>query len=108
MLRGAVFQFAEGRYPDEIGTGIAVNEEAFDLIAPVLFAFCAGWTAMHRFGVYEMPSDERLAIAGALNQAAAEHQKSGVTTFEVELFAALADWLKKHANPTLVVSVLGI
>ncbi|MFM2410054.1 MAG: hypothetical protein RL481_882, partial [Pseudomonadota bacterium] len=105
ILRGVVFQFAEGRWTDEIGSGIAVNEEAFDQIVPFLLDFCSGWTPMHRYGVYEMPAEERLSLANSLARAASN---SGVTEFQSELFDALADWLASHASPDLVVSILGI
>jgi hypothetical protein len=105
MLTGVTYQFAIGRWTEKIEAGIATNEEAFDLIVPFLLEFCSGWTPLHRFGVYEMPTQERRALAIALKRAAFD---SKGTKFESELFETLAVWLEKHNKPDLIVSVLGI
>ncbi len=50
LVGGATIQFAEGR-GDDIGTGIAVCEEAFFLVEPCLRTAWDGWVSEARYGV---------------------------------------------------------
>jgi hypothetical protein len=55
LVPGETIQFAEGRCPGEIGEGVVLSEEGFDLIEPYVRTACPGWTSDHRYGVSSCP-----------------------------------------------------
>jgi hypothetical protein len=70
-IGGMSVQFAEGRWPGEVGAGLALSDEAFDLVEPHLRGACPGWTAAHRYGVFELPAPARARLAEILRRESA-------------------------------------
>lgn len=68
---GAVYQFAEGLWPEEIKGGIFMHEAAFDFVEPSIKAAWPDWSGMQRYGVTEITSrsavDLALVLEGAAN-----------------------------------------
>lgn len=105
LAGGETVQFADGRWPGEIGAGIAIREEAFDLIEPHLRAVAPNWTNGHRYGVFELSVGARAGLAKSLRS---ELRDSSEATAKSALFRALAGWLEERPNEDAPVSVLGI
>ena len=112
LVGGLTIQFAEGRWTGrwegEIGEGIALEIEAFDLIEPCLRAACPEWTSMHRYGVFELPVKGRPQLAMLLRSEAARIRDLGSgSAKEAALFGTLADWLEARCDGRAI-SILGI
>lgn len=109
---GLTIQFAEGRWTGrhefEIGEGLALTEEAFDLIEHCLRTVCPEWTPMHRYGVFELPDQTRLSLSTLLRSEAAHVEEgSNGAGSKSEMFGRLADWLDGRSAETPI-SILGI
>jgi hypothetical protein len=100
-------QFAEGHWPEEIGAGVLVSDEAFDLIVPHLRAACPDWTDMHRYAPFKLPGAARAALALALRSEALALRNARRARKTAQLFDGLAEWLELHGDPHQAVSVLG-
>lgn len=108
LMGGLTIQFAEGRWREEIGDGVALTEEGFDLIEPCLRTACPEGKDMHRYGVFELPVQARAPLAILLRSGAA-HVSGGGDGSEraADLFGKLADWLDAHCDERPI-SILGI
>ena len=108
LVGGMTVQFAEGAWPGEIGPGLAMEDEAFDLVAPLLQSSCPGWTPDHRYGVFELSVASRTALLDALR---AEAKRVGPapdgTNTTQEFLVRLSDWLAERLDTQHTVSVLG-
>ena len=108
LVGGMTVQFAEGAWPGEIGPGLAMPDEAFDLVEPHLRSSCPGWTPDHRYGVFELSVASRITLLDALR---AEAKRIGPTSAGTdathEFFVRLSDWLAERLDPQHTVSVLG-
>lgn len=93
-------QFAEGRWPGEIGTGVLMSDEAFGLIEPFVASVCADWTSEHRYGIFELSLRDRRAVAVMLSDAAKTYQQP---KFLIEL----AEWLEARCRVNQPISILG-
>jgi len=105
LAGGEAVQFADGRWPGEIGAGIAIKEEAFDLIEPHLRAVAPDWTIGHRYGVFELSVGARDRLAKSLRSVVSD---SAETTAKDALFRALARWLDERPGEDSPVSILGL
>lgn len=101
---GEVIQFAEGRWNEIIGAGVALSEPAFDLVEPFLQAICAEWTPEHRFGVFELPSGSATKLAKALQGEACVVADQDKKAF----LQRLSKWLDQRGAAGSVISVLGL
>jgi hypothetical protein len=108
LADGLTLQFAEGRWPGEIGDGVGLTEEGFALIEPCLRAACPEWTNMHRYGVFELSGPARATLANALRAEAARHDNvSNGPAPDKNLLGNLAGWLEDRSDERPV-SILGI
>jgi len=105
LVAGDVIQFADGRWRGVAGAGIAMTEESFDLVEPHLRAAAPGWTADHRYGVFELKAHARQELAKRL---LAEAVTLPETEAKALLFKALAAWLAQRPDGWKPVSVFGI
>lgn len=105
LVGGETIQFADGRSPGKIGAGIALSEEAFDLVEPHLRAVAPDWTAGHRYGTFELNAHARARLAKRLRS---EADVLPDATSRDALFRALADWLEERTDEDRPVSILGI
>ena len=103
---GALVQFAEGNWPNEIGSGVALNDRAFDEIEPHLLAISSRWTWQHRYGVFELTTREAAALAARLQAEAHKILQAGTATCSSKLFLSLAAWLELRCDGRPL-SVLG-
>lgn len=71
-MGGETVQFAEATGPDQIGVGVAMAEEAFDLVEPHLSGVAPDWTPAHRYGVYTVSPEARKAMAESMRTRAEE------------------------------------
>jgi hypothetical protein len=108
LIGGLTVQFAEGRWPDQIGPGLAMTEEAFiHLVEPHLPEIAPGWTPMHRYGVFPLCPEVRQALAARLRSAAVTLRREEAIP-QSKLLEGLADWLDLRVSPEQDVSILGI
>jgi hypothetical protein len=105
LAEGETVQFADGRWPGEIGGGIAITEEAFDLVEPNLRAAAPDWTIGHRYGVFELSVGARARLAKSLRSVSSD---SAEATAKDALFSALAGWLEERPDEDTPVSILGL
>ena len=105
LVGGETIQFADGRSPGKIGAGIALSEEAFDLVEPHLRAVVPKWTAGYRFGTFELNARARTSLAKSLQSEA--NVLSGANS-KVTLFRVLANWLEERTDKKGPVSIFGI
>lgn len=101
LAHGETIQFALGRWPDDVGAGVALTEGAFDTIEPHLRRAWPQWDPKGRYGVTELPSTVIPTLVQALRIAASQP-----ATSTRDLFNQLADWLEAHRNQPM--SILGI
>ncbi|WP_332819557.1 hypothetical protein [Sphingopyxis sp.] len=106
LISGLTFQFAEGHWPGEIGAGIALNWDAFDLIEPVLASSCAEWTPMHRYGPLELSAPCLKLMVDGLQQPDPNGREFPAQ--EKELRSYLAGWLTERLDAQKIVSFLGV
>lgn len=106
LVGGITIQFAEGRWDECVGDGIALNEAAFDIIEPFLMRFCPEWTPRHRYGAMELSPTCRKLMVDALRQP--DYHKHTDLTREEELCFSLADWLAERLGVGQIISVFGI
>jgi hypothetical protein len=111
-MGGLTIQFAEGRWAgrqhDEIGEGVALSEDAFDLVEPSLRSACPEWTPMHRYGVFELPIGAVVLLASLLRiEAKRRSEATCGAEKNVELLQNLSDWLDARRNGGPL-SILGI
>lgn len=102
---GDTVQFADGRWPGEIGACIAIKEEAFDLIEPHLRAVAPDWTIGHRYGVFELRVGARARLAKSLRSVVSDSDEA---TAKDALFSALVGWLEERPDEDTPVSILGL
>ena len=108
LKSGLTIQFAECPASDEIGDGVAVTEEGFDLIEPYLRAACAAWTDMHRYGAFELPLSARVSLVRSLRSGAIRIRNGADNRRgESELLDDLANWLAARRDEAEI-RVLGI
>jgi hypothetical protein len=106
LIGGMTVQFAEGHWEEEIGSGIALNWDAFELIKPVLASCCVEWTPMHAYGALELSPTciklmaDELRKPDIYGRTAPPHEK--------ELRSDLAGWLTEHLDAVKRVSFLGV
>jgi hypothetical protein len=67
---GAVYQFAEGVWPDPIVGGVFVGEAAFDFVEPLIKRAWPQWEGMDRYGVTRIGHPSCLALINELRSAA--------------------------------------
>jgi hypothetical protein len=67
---GAVYQFAEGLWPEEIKGGIFMHEAAFDFVEPSIKVAWPHWSGIRRYGVTEITSQSAVDLALVLEHAA--------------------------------------
>ena len=108
LVGGATIQFAEGRR-GEIGTGIAVCEDAFFLIEPCLRTAWDGWVNEARYGVSELPASARMALVECLRTEADELRRGSADENQKgEFFERIADWLATRCDERQPISTLGV
>jgi len=107
VVGGLTIQFAECPASDEIGDGVAMTEEGFDLIEPYLRGASA-WTDMHRYGVFELPLSARVSLVCSLRSGAVRvRHDADSQQGESELLDGLANWLEARRDEAEI-RVLGI
>jgi hypothetical protein len=83
----------------EIGPGVAVTYDAFNLIEPIVQAACPKWDSGYLTAIFEIPADERLALVTLLRKSAVECQGDGSRLRKkAKLFRKLADWLEARCD----------
>jgi hypothetical protein len=97
-------QFAEGVWHGEIGEGLAIHDDAFDLVEPLIRKSCPGWTPLHRYGVFELSPASRTTLMLALR---AEAERLDAESEAHGFFVQLSDWLAARLDGRLSVSILG-
>lgn len=105
LYPGTVVQFAEGHWPDKIGAGVALNDCAFDVIEPHLLA-TSRWTVLHRYGVFEFPATDALALVARLRSEVPRMRGLREAPCRLNLMLSLADWLEPRCDGRPL-SVLG-
>ena len=101
-------QFADGAWPGDIGDGLAMTDEAFDVVEPLIQRTVPSWTSMHRYGVFELASLARSALANTFRSKAEEYRRADRELQpEAEMLEELATWLEARSNQLEPVSVLG-
>ena len=106
LARGATIQFAIGRWPDAIGSGVALSEEAFDAVEPHLRSAWQDWPPEGRYGATELPPP---AVSALVQRLRSEAQSgSAPRGREAELLSELADWLEAQRHSQQPISILGI
>jgi hypothetical protein len=80
-----------------------MNDEAFDLVEPIIQAACPAWTCDHRYGVFELSVSDRKRLLRLLRDAEAESDISGVRN----LYGRLADWIGDRCAANQPVSIFG-
>jgi hypothetical protein len=103
LIGGETIQFAEGRYPGVVGAGVAMREEAFDLVEPIIRAACPNWTSGHRYGVFQLSTRDRKKLLHQLRAAAAESTISAVSN----LYGRLADWIEPYCEHDEPIGIFG-
>jgi len=104
---GECIQFARGRWPEAIGPGVALSEEAFNAIEPLLGTVWPAWTSDRRYGVTELPSATIAALVRLLRLQATVG-KPASSDSRTELFSELAEWLDAERKAQEPVTILGI
>lgn len=106
---GDVIQFADGSWEQgrAIGAGVAISEDAFDLIEPYLQQVWLQWAPARRYGVTELPAAVRVALVGSLKAEAAGLDTASESD-KRSLFEGLAAWLAQRLGPEQSVSIFGI
>jgi hypothetical protein len=108
LVGGMTVQFAEGAWPGEIGSGVAMTDEAFNIIEPLLRAAAPGWTSMHRYGVFELTPSVRADLTKTFKSKVAEYlQKEPEAQPKIQMLEELSAWLEARADRIGSVSVLG-
>lgn len=108
VVGGLTIQFAEGRWQESIGDGVALTEKGFDRLVPCLRIACPEWTDMHRYGVFELPVGTRAALVTLLKSEAARARDLGDGSERaVSLFDELAAWLDARCDQRPI-SILGV
>ena len=108
LVGGATIQFAEGR-GGNIGSGIAVCEEAFFLVEPCLRTAWDGWVSEARYGHSELPPSAKTALVECLRAEAGELRKGSTDGHDkAEFFEKIADWLAIRCDERQPVSILGV
>ncbi|PSJ37880.1 hypothetical protein C7I55_19405 [Sphingomonas deserti] len=112
LIPGMTIQFAEGRWTgrseNEIGDGVAVTDEAFNSIAPLVLATCPGWTPDHRYGVYELGATACSELVQALRlEADRLRESTGEARSKANLLHGLANWLEPRCEARQPLSILG-
>jgi hypothetical protein len=108
LVGGATIQFAEGR-GDDIGAGIAVDEEAFFLVEPCLCAAWDGWVSKAHYGVSELPASARTTLVECLRAEAVKMRGCSADGSEkAQFFERIADWLATRCDERQPVSILGV
>ncbi len=107
VVGGELIQFVEGRWPGQVGDGLAVSDEGFDLIEPSLCATCSDWTSAHRYGVFELTYQARSLLVKLLrDEAAGRAERDEARPQNAKLLSDIADWL--DARPvSMPISILG-
>lgn len=105
LVSGETVQFAEGSWPGPIGAGIAVEEDAFDLIEPHLRLAAPSWSDGHRYGTFELGVQTRSELAKRLRDSAElpSHPEA-----DRALLRAVAIWLEERTDEKTVVNLLGV
>ncbi len=104
LIGGMTIQFAEGAWPGEIGSGVAMSDEAFDLIEPSVKSACDKWSSGHRYGVFEISVSERRELLRLLRDIETRMLSRAE---EVDLVRGLANWIEAHCEVDGPVSILG-
>jgi hypothetical protein len=95
LAGGETIQFVAGAWPDEVGEGVVLSEEAFTRIEPLLSAACPTWTDAHRYGVFDLPAAARRSLAQLLQTEALRYRADGGEGASVaSMLAELAEWLE--------------
>lgn len=106
LIGGMTVQFAEGHWPGELGAGLAMTDEAFDIVEPELAAAAQGWTPMHRYGVFKLEAAARGEVRLRLLRRAAEMEALG-NLAQATMLTELAAWLNERLDERQAVSVFG-
>jgi hypothetical protein len=107
LASGVTIQFAEGRWPEGVGEGVAMSERSFDLAEPCIDAACSEWTSGHRYGVFEISTSNRKLLVMLLRRESAKWLDSSNGSEQASVFLErLADWLEKRFDKPFV-SILG-
>ena len=107
VIGGETIQIVEGRWPDEVGDGLALTDVGLDLIEPCLRTACSDWTSEHRYGAFELPPSTRSSLVRLLQSEAARlTEGDGTRPQEAKLLTDVADWLDAR-SVTVPISILG-
>ncbi|NBW08184.1 MAG: hypothetical protein EBR82_09175 [Caulobacteraceae bacterium] len=106
IVAGMTVQFADGVWPGEIGEGLAMTDDAFDVVEPLIQHAVPGWTSMHRYGVFELTPLVRPALARIFRDKAADYLATDQHP-EANMLDELAEWLEARESQVRSVSVLG-
>jgi hypothetical protein len=107
LISGDTIQFVAGAWPDEVGGGVALSDEAFTLIEPLLSAASPSWTDAHRYGVFDLPAAARRSLSQLLHTEALRYPAgSEERTNVASLFTELAEWLELQGEEGRV-AILG-
>ncbi|MFC3077710.1 hypothetical protein ACFODL_06380 [Phenylobacterium terrae] len=104
LATGLVIHFAEGTW-NTLGAGVAMSEEAFDLVEPLLKVAWPEWSYGMRYGVSEIPGPARRTLLSELLETSRDE---GRPEIERRLFAGLAAWLSTRLHDDQAVTILGI
>jgi hypothetical protein len=107
LVGGMTVQFADGRWPGEIGHGVAMTDEAFNIVEPHLMAAAPEWTAAHRYGAFELRPAVRLALVAAFRNELSDLRRRSSQHLQADFLEALARWLEARLDEAWPVSVLG-
>ena len=109
LIAGLTIQFSEVFSDDEIGEGVAMSEEAFNLVEPHLHASWPQWNINSRYGVSELPAAVRTALMDALRADIGRvDTTSPKADGQARLLGDLADWLASRLSERQAISILGL
>ena len=108
LATGAIVQFAEGTWSSAghtLGAGVAMTEEAFGRIEPLLGRAWTDWDPGFRYGVAEVPATARTALVRVLIDAAERERCEGA---ERQLLRAFAAWIAERLDSDQPITLLGL
>jgi hypothetical protein len=109
LVAGLTIQFAEVSSADEIGAGVAMSEEAFDLVEPHLYAVWPKWNINSRYGVSKIPVAVRILLMDALRAGISHVEATSPTADkQARLLGGLADWLASRLSEHQAIRILGL
>jgi hypothetical protein len=102
LAGGPTIQFGTGNWQDGAVRGVAISEEAFDLLEPTIQQLVPEWRPLARYGVTELSRSSLIALIEGLR--ALELADPDAVRMKVEV----ADWLSHASRQPEPVTIFGL